>query len=344
MQEVCRVSFRYLQTRQVGATLWVEIVNPHVNFLTVEMLEELFRLVKSVSSDDSVRVLVLTGGIEDTYIMHFSIPELLKISEESGTSPAAKLSRSAPGRAFLDASITLNNLLMDRFPALEELNLKFAKMLQPRVFSVFQWLQMMRLYRAVERLNKVTIAAINGYCNGGGSEFAACFDFRFMVGDQGFTIGQPEVLVGIIPGGGGSQRWPRLIGKGKALEWMLKGNQLEPQEAMEMGILTGVFDKSEFFDRVQEFTDVMAKRPPVAVHAIKRAVHDGMDTFLSRGLALELLQSLRVFNTRDVEKAMSSYAKLLEEKVDVEPEERIDPQELFELMYDARIVDGFEGR
>lgn len=338
------MNFKHLETRQVGYTLWVEIHNPHINFLTVEILEELWQVVKSVAGDDSVRVLVLTGGIEDTYIMHFSIAELLRIAEENKTSPIAKLARFSLGRALLDGCITVNNLLMDRFPILEELNLKQARALRERMFTLLLWLQMHRLYRAVERSNKVTVAAINGPCNGGGTEFAACFDFRFMVGDQGFTLGQPEVLVGIIPGGGGTQRWPRLIGKARALEWMLKGNQLEPREAKEMGILTDVYNKAEFNGKVQEFCDLMAKRPPVAVSALKRAVHKGMDTFLARALTVELMESLRVFDTRDVEMAMGDYARLLEEKVDVPAERRMDAQELFDIMYEERFTGGFEGR
>jgi enoyl-CoA hydratase len=338
------MEYRYLKTRQVRQTLWVEIHNPHVNFLTVDMLEELWDVVKSVKKDDSVRVLVLTGGIEDVYIMHFSIPELARVSEENKTSSFARLARSSLGRAVLEVVLTINNLLMDRFPALEERNLKQVSALKDRLYTIFLSLQMHRLYCAVERLNKVTIAAINGPCNGGGTEFSACFDFRFMMGDQGFTIGQPEVLVGIIAGGGGTQRWPRHLGKAKALEWMLKGNQLEAAEAKEWGILTDVFDKAEFAERVQEFADVMAKRPPVAVSAIKRAVHGGMDTFLARGLTIESLQSLRVFDTGDVEKAMHAYAKLLQEKVDVPAEERMETQELMDIMYDARFTGGFEGR
>ncbi|MDI6830240.1 MAG: enoyl-CoA hydratase/isomerase family protein [Actinomycetota bacterium] len=338
------MAYRYLKTRQVGYTLWVEMVNPHVNFLTVDILEELWDVVKAAEKDDSVRVLVLTGGIEDTFVMHFSIPELARICEENKTSPIAGMARFSPGRAALDAFLTLNNVLMDRFPFLEEANLRFARALKGRMFTLILWLQMTRLYRAVERLNKVTVAAINGYCNGGGTEFAACFDFRFMVGDQGFTIGQPEVLIGIIPGGGGSQRWPRLIGKARALEWMLKGSQLEPEEAREMGVLTGVFPKAEFEARVQEFCDLMARRPPVAVHAVKRAVHDGADTFLSRGIIIELLQSLRVFDTRDAERAMGDYARLLAERVDVPAERRMDERELLELMYEERFTAGFEGR
>ena len=335
---------KYIKTRQVGYTLWVEVHNPHVNFLTVDILEELWEVVKSASRDDSVRVLVLTGGIEDTYIMHFSIPELARVCEENKTSPIARLARSSLGRALLDVALTINNLLMDHFPILEDSNLKSARAMRSRLFTLILSLQMHRLYRAVERLNKVTIAAINGPCNGGGTEFGACFDFRFMVGDQGFTIGQPEVLVGIIAGGGGTQRWPRHLGKARALEWMLKGNQLEAAEAKEWGILTDVFDKVEFHDRVQEFADLMSKRPPAAVHAIKRAVHGGMDTFLARGLVIEQLQSLRVFDTRDVEMALQDYGRLLQERVDVPEEERIETRELMDIMYEEGFTGEFEGR
>lgn len=338
------MAYKYLKMRQVGFALWVEIVNPHVNFLTVDILEELWHVVRAVRGDDSVRVLVLTGGIEDTYIMHFSIPELLRIVEENKTSPFARLARSSFGRGLLDGYNTLNNLLMDRFPGWEAWNLKQAKKKKDSMFTLFLGLQMHRLYLAIERLNKVTIAAINGNCNGGGTELSACFDFRFMVGDQGFTIGQPEVLVGIIPGGGGSQRWPRLIGKAPALEWLLKGNQLNPEEAKKKGILTGIFDKAEFNERVQEFADLMAKRPPIAVHAVKIAVQRGMDTFFARSLSLELLETMRCFDTADAEKAMENYSRLLEEKVDVPPEERIEVQAFMDTMFNARFVDRFEGK
>lgn len=338
------MSIDLVVTRKVGSVLWAEIHNPHVNFLTVDILCDLWEVVRKVRDDDSVRVLVLTGGIEDTYIMHFSIPELLRIAEENATSPVAALARFPAGRALLQVVLTANNVLMDRFPAVEELNLAVARALRGRMFTLLLWLQMHRLYRAIERLDKVTIAAINGHCNGGGSELSACFDFRFMVGNCGFTIGQPEVLVGIIPGGGGSQRWPRLIGKAKALEWLLRGNQLDPQEARELGIITDVFDRAVFAQRVQEFAEVMATRPPVAVGAIKRAVHGGSDSFLARGLTMELLESLRVFDTRDVERGMGSYARLLQERVDVPPGERIAPDELFGILNEAGFFEGFEGK
>ncbi len=338
------MGYRFLKTGKVGRTLWVELHNPHVNFLTVEMLEELHHLLAEVGDDPTVRVLVLTGGIEDVYILHFSIPELHRIVEESRTSPLTGLSRSAAGRFLMEGFITLSMLAMDHLPWLERLNLKMAKANSGRMFSYFLWLQMHRLYLAVERLEKVTIAAINGPCNGGGTELTTCFDFRFMVGDQGFKLGQPEVLINIIPGGGSSQRLPRLIGKAKALEWMLSGSQLEPLEAKRIGLLTDVFEKAGFRERVQEFADLMSRRPPLAVKALKRAVHRGTDTFLVRGLAIELLEGMRCFDSSDTDRAMKAYARLLEEKVDVPPEQRIDPDELMDTMLEARYLDGFEGR
>ena len=105
---------------------------------------------------------------------------------------------------------------------------------------------MHRCYLAIERMNKITIAAINGTCNGGGTEMATCFDFRFMVGDQDFVIGQPEVIVGIIPGGGGNTRLPRLIGKAKALEFMLTADLWTAEEAKKNGLITDHFSKKDF--------------------------------------------------------------------------------------------------
>lgn len=144
-----------LKTRREGRVLWAEICNPHVNFLTVDILTDLWELVRKVREDDSVRVLVLTGGIEDTYIMHFSIPELLRIADDNKASPIAALARSGAGRTLLDGLLTVNNALMDRFPAIEEMNLAVARALRGRMFTLLLWLQMHRLYRAIERLDKV---------------------------------------------------------------------------------------------------------------------------------------------------------------------------------------------
>lgn len=307
--------YRYLRTRNVNATLWVEIHHPPVNFLTVEILEELHHLIREVEKDPSIRVFVLTGELADHYIMHFSIPELQALSTDNAKTGIPLVCRTKVGRTLLAAMNTATMWLMDWLPGYERLYLKLTRMIRSVASTPFLWAQMMRTYLAIERMNKVTIAAINGSCNGGGTEMSACFDFRFMISDRAFTIGQAECLVGIIPGGGGSQRIPRLIGKAHALDWMLRGHSLTPLQAKSIGFLTDCFDADEFTANVQAFADQMSRRLPVAVSGIKRAVHEGMETSLRHGLSIEMIESIRCFDDRQTQASLAIYAGLLRETV-----------------------------
>jgi enoyl-CoA hydratase/carnithine racemase len=329
------MEYKYLKTRKEKSTLWVEIKNQPVNFLTVAMLEELFALVKQVSKDDSVKVFILTGGIEDIYIMHFSISELLTLSKDNKKLFLNLFVKSKITGAFLKYFTTYTNWLMDWFGWYEMLMLKIAKIMNGYSSSLYLWFIMQRTYFAIERLNKITIAAINGNCNGGGTELSACFDFRFMVGDQGFTIGQPEVLINIVPGGGSSQRLPRLIGRAKALEFMLRGNQLDAQEAHRIGLITDFFDKAEFKARVQEFADLMSKRPMTAVDAIKKCVHDGMETTLRHGLSIEMEQSIRCLDTEDTINAMQAYIRYLDEHVNPMDRQKITTEDVNRIVQET---------
>ena len=118
------MEYQYLKIRREKSTLWVEIKNPPVNFLTVAMLEELFDLVKQASRDDSVRVFILTGGIEDVYIMHFSIPELLTLSKDNKKLLLNLFVKSKITGAILKYVTTYTNWLMDWFGWYETLMLK----------------------------------------------------------------------------------------------------------------------------------------------------------------------------------------------------------------------------
>ncbi len=345
------MAYRFLKTRRVNQTLWVEISNPPVNFLTTDMLEELHALVREVRKDDSVRVFVLTGEREGIYIMHFSIPELLRLHYHNRRLLLHLMVKFRPTAALLAGYMTFTNWLMDLSAPYERLMLKLAKLIRGWSSGMFLWFQMTRLYHAVERLNKVTIAAMNGPCNGGGTELSVCFDFRFMVGDRDFTIGQPECLVGIVPGGGNTQRLPRLIGRAKALEMMLRGNQLTPQEAKTIGLVTDVFRQKEFEKKVQAFADLMSKRPPVGIDAIKKSVLQGMSTTLRHGLSLELVQSLRCLETKDTVMAMEEYIKYLDANVNTVDPGRVTMKEIVQIlkktvddMEHARIFPGFKGK
>lgn len=328
-------SYKYFSTRREKSTLWVEMKNPPVNFLTVAMLEELFAIVRQVAKDDSVRVFILTGGIEDVYIMHFSIPELLTLSTDNKKLLLNIFVKTGLTGAILKYITTHTNWLMDCFGWYETLMLKVARILSGYSSSLYLWFIMQRVYFAIERLGKVTIAAINGNCNGGGTELSACFDFRWMIGDQGFTLGQPEVLINIVPGGGSSQRLPRLIGRAKALEFMLRGNQLNAQEAQRLGLITGFFNKAEFRQKVQEFADLMSRRPMTAVDAIKKCVHEGSETTLRHGLSIEMAQSIRCLDTEDTMNAMQAYIRYLDEHVNAIDRQKITTEELNKIVQDT---------
>ena len=310
------MGYIYLKIRNVSASLWVEIVNPPVNFLTTKVVEEIYSLIKEVEKDQSIRVFILTGGIEDTYIRHFSIPELVQLNPDLKKIFFDKVFASRIAGRLFAWGTTMTNWLMDWIPGLEEMLLKVTKAFSGYSSGLYLWFMMHRLYFAIERMNKITIAAINGSVNGGGAEMSACFDFRFMINDQDFTIGQLEVLLGIPPGGGGTQRWPRLIGKAKALELMLKGDLISPVEAGRIGMITGSFRKKDFHAKVQEFADTMSRRPPIAVSAIKQAVHQGMETSLRQGLSVELEASVHCYTSSQTSKILENYNGYIKEKIE----------------------------
>lgn len=329
------MNYKYLKTSREKNTLWVEIHNPPVNFLTVALLEELFDLIKKVSKEDSIRVFILTGGIEDIYIMHFSIPELFTLSADNKKIFLNFFVKTRLTGAALKYITTYTNWLMDWSGWYEKLMLKFARMISGYSSSLYLWFIMQRVYFAIERLNKITIAAINGNCNGGGTELSACFDFRFMIGDQGFTIGQPEVLINIVPGGGSTQRLPRLIGRAKALELMLRGNQWDALETQRLGLITGFFDKAEFKTKVQEFADLMSKRPMTAVDAVKKCVHEGMETTLRHGLSIEMEQNIRCLDTDDTMNAMRAYIRYLDEHINTLDRENITTEDVNRIVQET---------
>lgn len=310
------MEYTYLKVRNVNASLWAEIVNPPVNFLTTTVVEELFSLIREVEMDQSIRVFILTGGIEDTYIRHFSIPELARLNGDLKKIFFDKVFASRIAGRILAWETTMTNWLMDWVPGLEKMLLNAMKAFSGYSSGLYLWFMMHRLYFAIERMNKITIAAINGSVNGGGAEMSACFDFRFMIDDQDFTIGQLEVLLGIPPGGGGTQRWPRLIGKARALELMLKGNPVSPEEAGRIGMITGSFGKKDFHAEVQAFADAMSRRPPMGIKAVKHAVHQGFETGLRQGLSIELEESVRCYTSNPTKKILESYLTYIKEKIE----------------------------
>ena len=332
-------NYNYLKTKQVNHTLWVEIHNPPVNFITADLCEELYLLIREVEKDPGIRVFILTGGMEDTYIFHFSIPELAHIPNDVRKMKLDTVFQSRFGRYLVENILTFNMWLMDVLPAYEKLVLSVTKMLKPFVATPFLLMQMHRCYYAIERMSKITIAAISGSCSGGGTEMGACFDFRFMVDDQGFIISQPEIGIGIAPGGGGTARLPRLIGKAKALELMLHAEMWTAEEAKRNGLITDHFPKKQFHAKVQEFADNMGKRIPVAVKAIKRTVHEGMNSSLGHALCIEMGGNIQCMANRYTQNAMQEYMQVIKDRIE-EPKngKRGTMVELAEIMQSDEVI------
>ena len=137
----------------------------------------------------------------------------------------------------------------------------------------------------VENLGKPVIAAINGFALGGGCETAMACTIRLATETARF--GQPEVKLGVIPGGGGTQRLPRLIGKGRALQLILTGGMIDAQEAYRIGLVNEVVPAANLISRAEEILKEIFANAPLAVKYSLEAVNKGMETSQSEGLALE---------------------------------------------------------
>jgi enoyl-CoA hydratase/carnithine racemase len=142
-------------------------------------------------------------------------------------------------------------------------------------------------YNTIERCPKPVIAAINGHAQGGGSELALCCDFRIMVDDGRSKIGQTESSLGIIPGAGGTQRLPRLIGKAKALRYIIESTRLSAGEAEAVGWVDQAVAPDDFAAAVDQKAAKLAKAATFAIAMIKDAVRRGYDLPLDKGLEIE---------------------------------------------------------
>lgn len=152
---------------------------------------------------------------------------------------------------------------------------------------------------------RATIAAIRGFALGGGCELALSCDFR-IAGDAA-RLGQPEILLGIIPGGGGTQRLPRLIGPAKAKDLILTGRQLRAPEALEIGLVDLVVPSDEVLVRALEMASKLASGPVVAQALAKRAIDRGLDITLDGGLDLEQQVFVESFRTEDAGIGIASF-------------------------------------
>ena len=156
-----------------------------------------------------------------------------------------------------------------------------------------------RGYDTIAATPKPVVAAINGHALGGGCELTLCCDYRIMVEDGRSKIGQSESALGIIPGAGGTQRLPRLIGRARALPMLYESTRLSAREAEAIGLVNRAVAPEEFEGAVNELAQRLAKMPTVALGLIKDAVNRGQETSLAEGLEIEMRNFAKVSLTED---------------------------------------------
>jgi len=160
-------------------------------------------------------------------------------------------------------------------------------------------------FDALAALPRVTIAAITGYALGGGLELALACDFR--IASQNAKVGQPEILLGIIPGGGGTQRLARLVGSARAKEMIFSGRQVSADEALAMGLVDWVVPTDELLDRAMAMAASYAKGAVLAQGLAKQAIDSGLDGPLDDGLQIEQDRFVEVFSTQDSQIGVKSF-------------------------------------
>jgi enoyl-CoA hydratase/carnithine racemase len=159
-----------------------------------------------------------------------------------------------------------------------------------------------------ESTPKVVVAAINGHCLGGGLEIALCCDFR-IAAEGSYRIGLPEVTLGLLPGTGGTQRLPRLIGRQKALDFMLRGATMPPQDALAAGIVDEVVPAAELLDRATERARAYATGPTFAIGRIKLATVQGFGMRLDEGLKRERQLLVELFRSDDAREGVTAFVE-----------------------------------
>ncbi|WP_043266193.1 enoyl-CoA hydratase-related protein [Streptomyces sp. CT34] len=162
-------------------------------------------------------------------------------------------------------------------------------------------------FTAVARIPKPVVAAITGYALGGGCELALCADFRIAADDA--RLGQPEILLGLIPGAGGTQRLARLVGPSKAKDLIFTGRHVKAEEALTIGLVDRVVPAAEVYAQAHAWAARLASGPALALRAAKESVDAGLETDIDTGLTIERNWFAGLFATEDREIGMRSFVE-----------------------------------
>jgi len=284
----------HLDVEDRGAVVIVRVDGGTHGLFGAEIANQLEKLVDRVDDDPSVHAVVFTGAHPERFVSHADVRWL----QEGGAAvpSVGRRGASAVARTAKGAS--------------------HARVLEPVLRRTPLWpaVQLERLHATFLRMNRsgvIFAAALNGSALGLGAEFAWANDLRVMA-DGDFFIGQPEVLLGIMPGGGGSQRLTRLIGTHKSLVAILEGKPFTPAEALANGAVDDVVAQDQVVARATELAMHLGSRSKGSVAAIKRSVYFGGSMSLTDGLHVERAEFLARALSKDGQQLMLDYMETTE--------------------------------
>lgn len=154
-------------------------------------------------------------------------------------------------------------------------------------------------------IKKPIIGAVQGFALGGGFELALCCDILFAAHDAEF--GFPEISLGVMPGAGGTQRLTKLMGKSKAMEWLLTGDRMSAKEALHYGVINRVISKELLMEETMRFAQKIAKQPPLSLRLIKESVHKAVDYSVYEGMQYERKNFYLLFASNDQKEGMRAF-------------------------------------
>jgi enoyl-CoA hydratase/carnithine racemase len=279
-----------IEVTRAGRVLVARLSNPPHALMNDRMIAELDDLVASADADDGAGVVILTGAEPNVFLTHYDVSELLH-SARRAPSINEKQAAAALRWARRIVSLPWSRKPVEKSP-------------------LGGLLKLQRMHDVLLRMGRsgtIYVAAINGVTAGGGLELCLACDFRYIADDA--ELAQPEVLLGFPPGGGGTQRLSRLIGRARALEIMLSGRPVSAQEAGALGLVTEVIPRERLLENVLSTAQVLATRFKPAVSVIKRAVLEGASLPLEEGLEREQAGFLAMLGTEGARNAMNAYVE-----------------------------------
>lgn len=273
-----------------GAVLVVTVDGGPHSLFGVQIADQLDALVERADNDPGVHAVVFTGARDGRFVSHADVRWL---QAEGAAVP--ELNRRAASAALRVARGIERARTLD--PVVQKTPLRGVAQLD-------------RLHNTFLKMNSsgvIFVAALNGSALGLGAEFAWACDLRIMTDDQDCFIGQPEVLLGIMPGGGGSQRLTRLIGTHRSLVAILEGKPFTPQEALAHGAVDELVPTEQVVSRAVEIAEYFGRRHKASVGAIKRSVYLGGSMALTEGLHMERTEFLGLDQAAHGQQLMLQY-------------------------------------